>query len=445
MHLKNKNISVVGGGLVGALLSIYLNQQGASISVFEKRNDIRKDNSYGGRSINLALSARGIQALKQVGVLDSIMKIAMPMYKRIMHSVDGSLTEQYYGKKDQAIYSVPRKDLNTRLIDMAEHNNVNFFFNHECIDIDFEETSLMFNNNLTIKSDFIFGSDGAGSVIRKKMNQYFKDFIVAEQFIDFGYKELAIPADENGKHKIANNALHIWPRKDYMVIALPNLDGTFTCTLFAPMKGDNSFELLSEKSKLESFFSLNFNNLTHLIPDLSDQYFNNPLSSLGFVRCDSWNKYNTILIGDACHATVPFYGQGMNSGFEDCFTLNEWINKHGMMNNLTEFLNQRIINTTAMQNLSMQNFIEMRGKTADSNFLLQKKIENWFSDKYPDKWVPLYSMVSFSHMSYDQAFKKGEIQDDIMKDIMKKNNLSGSFNLFELSEKDIEKQILSKL
>ena len=373
------------------------------------------------------------------------MKIAMPMYKRVMHSLDGSLTEQYYGKINQAIYSVSRKELNALLIDMAEKNNVKFFFNYVCEDIDFNNTVLKFSNNLNLKSDFIFGADGAGSVVRKKMNQYFDGLNVIEQFIDYGYKELTIPANDNGTHKITNDALHIWPRKDYMIIALPNLDGTFTCTLFAPMKGDNSFELLSEKSELENFFSINFNNLTNLIPDLVDQYYNNPLSVLGFVRCDTWKQMNTCLIGDACHATVPFYGQGMNSGFEDCFELNDWINKYGKMSNLKPFLDQRIIDTTAMQNLSMQNFIEMRGKTADNNFLLQKKIENWFSDKYPDKWVPLYSMVAFSHIGYDKALKKGEIQDRIMKDIMKKNHLYGEFNTVDLSEKNIEKQILSRL
>ena len=447
MFLKNKNISIVGGGLVGSLLSVFLKKQGADVTVFDKRNDIRSSLYTGSRSINLALSNRGIQALEKMGISDSILKIAMPMYKRIMHDLNGNLTHQLYGQENQAILSISRKMLNAQLINVAEENGVNFDFGQECIAVDFNRTKLSFSNSSSFKSDFIFGSDGAGSVVRKLMKNSYPDLDAVESFIGYGYKELTIHAN-NGVHKLANNALHIWPRKSHMVIALPNLDGTFTCTLFAPLKGSNcAFDSLITNDDVNKFFTNYYCDLIDIVPDLVDQYFTNPLSSLGFVRCSSWKKKNVFLIGDACHATVPFYGQGMNSGFEDCYLLNEWLDKYHDLNhdNINQFLNQRIIDTTAMQDLSMMNHIEMRDKTSDPAFLLQKKIEKWFSDKYPSKWIPLYSMVTFSHMGYEDAMRKGRIQHDIMHDIMKANKLCYDFNVNELLEKRIAEQILEKL
>ena len=374
-----------------------------------------------------------------------IMKISMPMHKRVMHSLSGQLTEQFYGKKDQAIYSVSRKSLNAKLIDLAERNGVNFHFEKECVGVDFNQTQLKFCHTLSF--DFIFGADGMNSIIRKFMHKAFPDVNVVETSIAYGYKELTIHSNSDGSHKLDNHALHIWPRKSYMVIALPNLDGTFTCTLFAPLKGKNSFQKLNNKKKADKFFSNSFSDLHKIVPDISDQYFKNPLSSLGFVRCSSWKKNNTFLIGDACHATVPFYGQGMNAGFEDCYLLNEWINTNKNLNNdnLKNFLEQRIIDTKAMQDLSMRNHVEMRDKTADPHFLLQKKIEQWFSEKHPQRWTPLYSMVTFSHIGYHQALQKGEFQDEIMRKIIKNNNLCLDFSMKELEEKNIETQILANL
>ena len=249
--------------------------------------------------------------------------------------------------------------------------------------------------------------------------------------------------NSDGSHKLKNDALHIWPRKSFMVIALPNLDGTFTCTLFSPMKGSFSFESLLNVSDIDNFFADNFFDLRKLIPDLSTQYFNNPLGSLGFISASSWKVKSTFLIGDACHATIPFYGQGMNAGFEDCFLLNNHIVKEGSLDSILidNFLNTRITDTMAMQELSRINFIEMRDRTASDDFLLQKKIESWFSAKNPDIWTPLYSMVTFSHIPYSQALYLGNKQDLIMKKVMAKNNLNNFFSITELEEKNIEKQI----
>ena len=249
----------------------------------------------------------------------------------------------------------------------------------------------------------------------------------------------------NPTAKLPNDSLHIWPRESFMVIALPNLDGTFTCTLFAPNEGSDSFSSIENKKDVRKFFLSYFPDLIDLIPDLETQYFDNPTSRLGFVRCSSWKKQNTILIGDACHATVPFYGQGMNAGFEDCFLLNNWINENHNLsdNNIADFLSKRYLNTSAMQDLSMANFIEMQSKTANQQFLLQKKIEEWFSNKHPEKWMPLYSMVTFSSLDYYEAMQKGMVQDKIMQDVMRQNNLETVFNLEELKAKDIEKKILN--
>tara|TARA_B100000579_G_scaffold438045_1_gene471346 strand:+ start:10268 stop:11611 length:1344 start_codon:yes stop_codon:yes gene_type:complete len=447
MYLKNKKISIIGGGLVGSLLSIYMSQYGAEISVFDKRSDIRLNKSDAGRSINLALSNRGIKALKEVGIAQEIMSISMPMYKRIMHGRNGDLTEQPYGKKDEAIYSVSRKKLNAKLMDLAEEKAVNFLFQKECVNVNVRNTTLEFVDNSFLESDLIVGSDGAGSVIRKALSNTFQDFEVVEEFIEHGYKELSIPANDDGLHKLSKDALHIWPRDSFMLIALPNLDGTFTCTLFFPIKGQLSFASLVNKLDVDAFFSKEFNDVQKMIPNLSDQYFKNPVSPLGLVRCNTWQKNNTFLIGDACHATVPFYGQGMNAGFEDCYLLHNYIVKNNGLNmeNIHNFFNQRIIDTSAMQDLSISNFLEMRKKTTSKSFLLQKQIESWFSEKYPDKWNPLYSMVTFSDIPYSVALKRGKTQNDIMQKVMKKNKLVEHFSHQELNDKDIEKQILQLL
>ena len=450
MYLKDKNIAIVGGGLVGSLLSIYLRKQGAKVNVFDKRIDPRLNKGAAGRSINLALSNRGINALEAVGLSQDVLDISMPMYRRIMHDENGCLTEQRYSNENKAIFSVSRRILNDRLIDFAEQSSVTFNFENECVAIDNKIMQLNFKDGNSLKFDFIFGADGAGSIVRKKIFNIDSRINVKEKFIDSGYKELTIPSASNGlkySHQLSKDALHIWPRKSFMIIALPNLDGTFTCTLFAPLKGKNSFSELVSKSDVASFFSRYFQDLKDLIPNLENEYFNNPVSNLGYIRCSTWRKYNTILIGDASHATVPFYGQGMNSGFEDCYLLNEWLNKYHDLSNphIDGFLDQRRLDTMAMQDLSMHNFKEMQEKTANPEFLLQKEIEQWFSTKHPDKWIPLYSMVTFSHMPYSHAIKKGAFQDQIMSKIIKLNKLESPFNLDEVVNKNIEQKIIDEL
>ncbi|MBG65521.1 MAG: kynurenine 3-monooxygenase [Flavobacteriales bacterium] len=424
-----KEITIVGAGLVGSLCSLYMTNRGYNVNVFERRNDLRSEIITAGKSINLALSKRGWTSLEQAGIANQVMKIAIPVYKRIMHDNKGKLTEQPYGNKDEAIYSVSRAQMNVLMMDLAEKNGAKLHFNEKCIDVDFEQSIVTFENteskkNQNVKSDFLIGADGAFSVVRKKMvNKYKHDYDYNE--IDHDYKELLIPAGKNNSYLLDKNALHIWPRGDFMLMALANLDGSFTCTLFAPKKGLNSFEGLNKKEEVEAYFANIFPDFFELVPNLYEQWLLNPTSSLGIVRTFPWHiKDTTLIIGDAAHATVPFYGQGMNCGFEDCRILNNFLDKYDNLSTCFEnFSNERKPNGDGVQELSMHNFIVMRDKTADPKFLLQKKIEKKFSNLYPNKWTPLYSMVSFTNISYSEAWEIGMRQEKIMQKIMQYPNI----------------------
>ncbi len=424
-----KEITIVGAGLVGSLCSLYMTKRGYKVNVFERRNDLRSEIITAGKSINLALSKRGWTSLEKAGIANQVMKIAIPVYKRIMHDNKGKLTEQPYGKKDEAIYSVSRAQMNVLMMDLAEKNGAKLNFNEKCVDVDFEQSIVTFENteskkNQNVKSDFLIGADGAFSVVRKKMvNKYKHDYDYNE--IDHDYKELLIPAGKYNSYLLDKNALHIWPRGDFMLMALANLDGSFTCTLFAPKKGLNSFEGLNKKEEVEAYFANIFPDFFELVPNLYEQWLLNPTSSLGIVRTFPWHiKDTTLIIGDAAHATVPFYGQGMNCGFEDCRILNNFLDKYDNISTCFEnFSNERKPNGDGVQELSMHNFIVMRDKTADPKFLLQKKIEKKFSDLYPNKWTPLYSMVSFTNISYSDAWRIGLRQEKIMKKIMQHPNI----------------------
>ena len=425
-----KKIIIVGAGLAGSLCALYMLQRGYNVTVYERRSDMRKSVITAGRSINLALSKRGWTALKKVGIEDRVMEISIPMPKRIMHDLEGKLTDQYYGNEDQAIYSVPRGELNVLLMNLAEKNGAQIFFNHKCVDVNMERAELKLTNtledsNINIKCDLIVGADGAFSAVRDKVTRQDR-FQFSQYYIDHGYKELLIPANDDGSHKIEKHALHIWPRGNFMLIALPNLDGSYTCTLFSPFEGKDSFKELNTPKKVTTFFNKVFKDFAPLIPDLVDQFFNNPTASLGIFKCYPWHiKGHCVLIGDSAHATVPFYGQGMNASFEDCRVLDELIENYSEDFSLVlrEFSKSRKPNGDGLQDLSLHNFIVMRDKTADPKFLLQKKIEQKFSQLYPDKWVPLYTMVSFTNISYSDAWKIGMSQEKLMADIMSIENI----------------------
>tara|TARA_B100001758_G_C18368674_1_gene590066 strand:- start:200 stop:1534 length:1335 start_codon:yes stop_codon:yes gene_type:complete len=420
-----KEVSIVGAGLVGSLCALYMTRRGYAVNVFERRKDLRSEMITAGKSINLALSKRGWTSLEKAGIDKEVMKIAIPVYRRIMHDTQANLTHQPYGNDGECIYSVSRAHMNVLMMDLAERNGATLHFNEKCVDVDFDKSVVDFENTVSkkqkqVKSDFLIGADGAFSIIRKKMvSTYNHKYDYNE--IDHDYKELLIPPAEDGKHLLDMNALHIWPRGDFMLMALANQDGSFTCTLFAPKKGKNSFEKLNSKQEVEKYFSSVFPDFIGLVPDLYSQWCANPTSSLGIVRTDPWNvKGTSLIIGDAAHATVPFYGQGMNAGFEDCRILNELLDNHNenFAACFEEYSKVRKPNGDGVQDLSMHNFIVMRDKTADPKFLLQKKIEKKFANLYPDKWMPLYSMVSFTNIAYSEAWRLGQMQEEIMQTVM---------------------------
>jgi kynurenine 3-monooxygenase len=432
MTKSKKDINIVGAGLVGSLLSIYLAKRGHNINIWERRPDMRKEKMSAGKSINLALSDRGWKGLEGVGIADEIRKIAIPMYGRSIHHKDGSTVFQPYGKDNQAIYSVSRAEINMRLMDLAEQQpNIKIHFNKRCSEVNRKTGETVFEDlttgkNIESNPDLIFGADGAFSASRLNMQLSSDRFEYNQHYIDCGYKELIIPPGEGGKFMIEKNALHIWPRGSFMMIALPNTDGNFTCTLFLPFEDGAqkgcSFASLQTREDVEKFFNEQFPDAVPMMPTLVDDFFRNPTSSLVTVKCYPWTFENKIaLIGDAAHAIVPFYGQGMNCGFEDCVVLDSLIEKHAedWERILPEYQELRKPDADAIADLAIMNFIEMRDRTADPMFILQKKIEARFSSKYPDKWIPLYSMVTYSpHIRYSEALRAGQRQEQIMQRIM---------------------------
>ncbi|MCX6209583.1 MAG: NAD(P)/FAD-dependent oxidoreductase [Bacteroidetes bacterium] len=448
-----KNTTIIGAGLVGSLLSIYLAKRGHKVSIYERRGDMRKEKMSAGRSINLALSDRGLLALEKIGLAEEIKKISIPMHCRYIHNADGTTVTQPYGKEGQFINSVSRATLNMRLMDLAEANGVDIFFDHKCENIDWKNNEILFENHssttqstqeISANFELLFGSDGAFSAARLQHQLQHNKFNYQQYYIDCGYKELTILPNGNGDFAMEVNALHIWPRKDYMLIALPNLDKTFTCTLFFPFEGEQSFSKLDTKEKVVGFFNKNFADAVPLMPTYVEDFFNNPTSSLVTVKCFPWVRDDKFaLIGDAAHAIVPFFGQGMNCGFEDCRVLDELIDKHNddWTNILQEYQELRKPDGDAIADLAVNNFTEMRDKTGNPKFLLQKKIEAGLHDKYPEKWIPAYSQVTFSpHIRYSEALSRGLHQEAIMQQIMNIPNIESIWDNVE-----IEQQILNML
>lgn len=445
---KNETV-IIGAGLVGSLLSVYLCKRGYKVKIYERRSDMRKADLVAGRSINLALSDRGIKALEEVVLMEEIRKICIPMHGRFMHNADGSTAYQPYGKEGQYINSVSRAQLNCKLMDLTEEHGAQIIFNQKCESINWNKNEILLedtgNQSLsTVHFNLLFGSDGAYAATRLTHQLQHNRFQYNQYYIDFGYKELNIPPGKDGSFLLEKNALHIWPRGNYMMIALPNMNGSFTCTLFFPFEGNPSFEMLDTKEKVTAFFKQTFTDAVPLMPTLEEDFFNNPTSSLVTVKCFPWIRDDKFaLIGDAAHAMVPFFGQGMNCGFEDCSVLNSLIDKHdgNWKNILNKYQELRKPDGDAICDLALNNFVEMRDKVANPKFLLQKKIEANFSNKYPDKWIPLYSQVTFStQIRYSEALVNGKKQEDIMQQVMALPNIENCWQ-----DEAIEKMILEKL
>lgn len=426
MRDKNTSIAIIGAGLVGSLLGCYLSKRGYQVKVFERRPDIRQAEIDGNRSINLAMSVRGWNALEKVGMKTKLMHIAIPMYGRRIHQTDRTTYYQPYGKEDEAIYSISRGELNKILLEEADKDpNVSLHFNERCTDIDFEANTMQFENYETTRSsslqtDIVLGTDGAFSAIRYEM-QKTPMFNFSQSYLKHGYKELTIPADNNGNHRLDKNALHIWPRKSFMLIALPNLDGSFTCTLFAPFTGEDGFDSIKSDNDILLYFEKHFPTASKHMPTLIEDYKENPTSSLVTVRTDPWHYKNASLLGDSSHAIVPFYGQGMNSGFEDCFVFDQVLENNpdaSWPEIFTIFSDERVENANAIADLALRNFIEMRDSTADEKFLLRKKLEQFLAEKFPSRYESQYSMVTFSNKPYSYALNKGDAQIAMLEQLL---------------------------
>jgi kynurenine 3-monooxygenase len=427
-----KTATIIGAGLVGSLWAVYLSKAGYEVTLYERRPDIRKADIVAGKSINLALSVRGWTALDKVGVGDEIRKIAIPMYGRMMHDLEGNLTYQQYGKEDQAIFSVSRGKINATMMDIAEtYGKAKIFYRHACEGVNTESGEAFLHNEMTnerftVKADVVFAADGAFSSVRYNSFQKRNRFTYSQNYIEDGYRELLLPANADGSYKMDKNALHIWPRGRFMLIALANEDGSFTCTLFMPYENDRySFDQLTSKEKVEEFIKEVFPDFYTMMPHVADSWEDHPLSSLAIVRCKPWHAGKVALMGDAAHATVPFYGQGMNAGFEDCRVLFELMEKHqeNWPAVFEEYSKVRKPDGDALQDLSLDNYLVMRDYVADPAFILRKKIEAKFSELYPERWMPLYSQVTFSNIRYSDAYRQGQVQNGIMDEIMALENI----------------------
>ncbi len=433
----------MGGGLVGCLLSLYLAKQGYRVDVYERRPDLRRTDLGGGRSINLALSDRGWRALETIGIAEDIKKVAIPMYRRVMHDKNGNLSFQPYGQEGQAIYSVSRGGLNQALLDLAEAEpTISLHFQQQVLEVEVATNKVTMLETVSgqehhVQPDVIFAADGAYSMVRLSLQKTDR-FNYEQSYLDYGYKELTIPPAQDGGWQLEKNALHIWPRGQYMMIALPNIDGSFTCTMFFPYEGDPSFKSVQTEAELNAFFQEIFPDAAALMPDLAQEFFENPIGSLVTIKCLPWHHSGKILLlGDAAHAIVPFYGQGMNAGFEDCTVLRGLLEQHqdDWETIFQTFQDLRKPNTDAIADLAVYNFIEMRDKVADPRFLLQKKVEAKITAQYPDAWLPLYSMVTFSpDLPYAEALANGQRQEEIMRDLMAHIQTEEDYNKPEVQQ-----------
>lgn len=423
MNDRPQNIAILGAGLVGSLLSILLAKRGYNVSVYERRPDMRKEEMNAGKSINLALSNRGMWPLRRAGVISQIEKMIVPMKGRMMHDENSMLTFQPYGQKGQSINSISRGGLNMVLMNEGENQGVTIFFNQTVVAVDFIKTKITINDRGSSREemyDVIIGADGAFSEARAAFQRTDR-FNYSQYYITHGFKELHIQPDSNGDFMLDKNALHIWPRSEYMLIALPNEDASFTVTLFLPFEGKISFSSLDSDEQVNDFFKSKFHDASVLMNDLTQDWNTNPTSSLVTVKCFPWVKNRTMLIGDAAHAVVPFYGQGMNCGFEDCRVFEDILNdtKDNWNVALNRYQEERKPNADAIADLAIENYIEMRDLVADENFLLRKQIEDKLQSLYPGQWIPQYSMVTFNeNIGYARAKELGIRQREIMDNVM---------------------------
>ncbi|WP_452221688.1 FAD-dependent oxidoreductase [Lacinutrix salivirga] len=443
---KKDNILIIGAGLCGSLLALRLAQRGYTVNVYESRPDLRTTDISAGRSINLALSDRGLKAMRLAGIEDKVKPLCIPMYGRLMHDVEGNtFPSNYSGREGEYINSISRGELNGLLLTEADkYNNLTIHFNKECKSIDIENnTAHLYDHDskteLKVTGDVLFGTDGAGSSLRKA---YYLErkflFSFSQNYLTHGYKELEIPASKDGTHLISKDYLHIWPRGDYMVIALPNLDGSFTVTLFLSYdEGEYNFNNLTTEATIKEFFKKQFPDALALIPNIAEEFFNNPTGPLGTIKCSPWHyKNKNVILGDAAHAIVPFYGQGMNASFEDVTVFDAILEQHeGDWETIFKvYEKSRKADTDAIADLAIDNYYEMRDHVANPIFKEKRAIEMALEKQFPNDYFSKYSMVTFKEdIPYYTAMTKGRAQDKAIlnliadKEIDKNEDLNSIF------------------
>jgi kynurenine 3-monooxygenase len=416
---QDKPCVVVGSGLCGPLLAIMLARRGLKVHLYERRSDSRKGGAVDHRSINLALSARGLKALAAVGLAEEMKRLSIPMAGRLVHDTQGAVNFQAYGAQGQAILSIERRRLNERLMDVAEREpNVQIFFGRRCVDLDWRAVTATFQDEATgqettVEAQAIFGADGAYSGVRQRLQRSDR-FNFEQEFLSHGYKELTMPPLPDGTFAMAEGGLHIWPRQEFMLIALPNPDKTFTCTLFMAFEGERGFGQLQTREQAQAFMEREFPDVVPLIPDVGEQFMKNPTGSLVIIRCDPWHKGDRVcLLGDAAHAITPFYGQGMNASFEDCLALDGLLAQHGpdWAKVMPAYSALRKPHGDAICQLALDNFIEMRASVTSARFVWRKKFEKFLHKLMPETFIPLYTMVSFTTIPYADVVARARRQD----------------------------------
>jgi len=425
MNSSSDKITLIGAGLNGPLLAVLLRQRGFAVEIYERRADMRQVRMAAGRSINLALSTRGIYALQQAELWERMRSIIIPMRGRMMHSVAGELAFQPYGQDEtEVINSISRAELNIALMNAAEEHGATIHFKQRCTAYDLKTGTVRLRAEETGKETgrqtaVLIGCDGSASALRAEMLKM-KRFDFSQEHLGHGYKELTIPAGVHGEHLLEPHALHIWPRGNLMLIALPNIDGTFACILFLPFEGVESFASLTNREELLGFFRIRFPDAEALMPRLFEDYFANPTGSMVTIKCSPWHvEGEALLLGDAAHAIVPFFGQGINCGFEDCTSLVELLDEHGpdWARVFAEFESQRKANADAIAYMAVENFVEMRDRVADAHFLFRKKVELALEQRYPNIFVPKYAMVTFHRVPYSVALARGTIQERVLAEL----------------------------
>jgi kynurenine 3-monooxygenase len=437
-------ITLVGAGLAGSLLTIFLARRGYRVALLERRPDPRKAAGppSAGRSINLALANRGIAALEEVGVIQSLRAALIPMAGRMLHDEEGRLRLVPYGNKPhEVIYSVSRAGLNTLLLDAAESTGrVSIRFGETVCGVDFDSRRVRFlagenPEPKTTPYDVLVGTDGSASAVRAAILERTGGRL-DEEPLGHGYKELSIPAAPGGQFRMEKNALHIWPRGEYMLIALPNIDGSFTATLFLPNQGEESFQALTTTKAVDALFKRRFADAIPLMPRLGEDFFGNPTGHLETIRCEPWSfEDHALVLGDAAHAIVPFHGQGMNAAFEDCSAFDSCLEDPDRPWNelFVEFEKRRRPNTDAIADMALENYVEMRSTVREPKFQLKKDLSFRLEERHPGRFIPRYSMVMFHTIPYAEAKRRGAIQEEILDELTSR---AASLDLVDLARAD---------